>query len=158
MVSRICVRGPTLARLATVSVLLSIGNTPALWQSCGQPSTKCPHGLVECLFISNPFLIMVFFLPSIKIESFEKYRFSRNFNFLENTEISWTWPWHYVSHSLSHLCRSSIYALPGFLWVFWKVMHQNLDDSIIFGWCVIIFRGPQSGELSYCFRIMAIVR
>ena len=26
----ICVRGPTLARLATVSVLLSIGNSPAL--------------------------------------------------------------------------------------------------------------------------------
>ena len=36
--------GPSLASLAIVFV----------WQSCGKPSTKFPHGgLVECLFISN---------------------------------------------------------------------------------------------------------
>ena len=39
-----CVRGPTLARLATVSI----------WKSCGKPSTKFPHGgLVECVFQKN---------------------------------------------------------------------------------------------------------
>ena len=39
MVTCICVRGSTLARLAMVLV----------WQSCGKPSTKFPHGgLVEC--------------------------------------------------------------------------------------------------------------
>ena len=45
----------------TGPVLLSIGNTPALWQSCGKPSTKFPHGeLVECPPISPHFLTCLF--------------------------------------------------------------------------------------------------
>ena len=62
--------GPTLAGLATVSVILyekeeyfhstshysSSRETSALWQSCGKPSTKFPHrGLVEWLFIKIKF-------------------------------------------------------------------------------------------------------
>ena len=46
MVMCICVRGPTLARLAMILVLLSIGNTPALrvimFQTGGKPSTWFP--------------------------------------------------------------------------------------------------------------------
>ena len=37
-------RGPTLARLAMVLVLLSIGNTPALCRAGGKPSTWFPPG------------------------------------------------------------------------------------------------------------------
>ena len=62
----ICVRGSTLARLAMVLVLLSIGNTPPLrvimFQTGGKPSTWFPPvGLVElyeldeCLEKSNSF-------------------------------------------------------------------------------------------------------
>ena len=48
MVHSTGVRGPTLVQIDTVSV----------WQSCGKPSTKFPHGgLVECLSISEPFQI-----------------------------------------------------------------------------------------------------
>ena len=42
MVESTCLRGPTLARLATASVVLSIGNTSALrvmFQTGGKPST-----------------------------------------------------------------------------------------------------------------------
>ena len=51
MVKTTYVRGPSLARLAMVLVLLSIGNTPALrvmFQTGGKPSTWFPPvGLVE---------------------------------------------------------------------------------------------------------------
>ena len=62
MVTSTCVRGCTLARLAAALVLFSLRNTPALqlWQSCGKPSTKFPHGgLVECLFVLT-FAIFLF--------------------------------------------------------------------------------------------------
>ena len=58
MVKTTGVRGPTLARLAMVLVLLSIRNTPALrvimFQTGGKPSTWFPPvGLVELYFPSN---------------------------------------------------------------------------------------------------------
>ena len=61
MVMCICVRGSTLARLATVSVFLSIGKTPArrvMFQTGGKPSTWFPSvGLVELYLQGNIFLI-----------------------------------------------------------------------------------------------------
>ena len=58
MVECMCVRGPTLARLAMVLV----------WQSCGKPSTKFPHGgLVECFFI--PQFSCLFFRKNSKSPS-----------------------------------------------------------------------------------------
>ena len=42
MVRSTYVRGSTLARLATASVLLSTGNNPALCQAGGKPSTGFP--------------------------------------------------------------------------------------------------------------------
>ena len=42
MVESTGVRGPTLACLAMVLVLLSIGNTPALCRAGGKPSTGFP--------------------------------------------------------------------------------------------------------------------
>ena len=69
----------------------------------------------------------------------------RNFyiflNFLENShffkipknfDISSIWSWHYVLHILSCLYWCSIYARQGFLWVFLKVIEQNLDNSTKF--------------------------
>ena len=81
MVKTISVRGPTLARLAMVLVLLSIGNTPALWQSCGKPSTRFPHGgRVECLFIWHfQFLNFLEFLWNFKCQ--ENHDFSLNLIF-----------------------------------------------------------------------------
>ena len=44
MVETTGVRGPSLARLAMVLVLLSIGNTPAPLATSGEPSTWFPLG------------------------------------------------------------------------------------------------------------------
>ena len=134
--------GPSLPGLATVSV----------WQSCGKPSTKFPHGgLVECLLISA---FLAFSSWKLKKCFFWKFAF---FQFFGKSATPSIWPWHYIFYSLSHLYWSLICALQGFLWVFLKVTHQNLVNSTKFDQCCTIFRAPQSGELSYCFR-MAIVR
>ena len=62
--------GSTLARLAMVLILLSIGNTPALrvimFQTGGKPSTWFPPvGLVELYFPSN-----ALFMSSIQEQKF----------------------------------------------------------------------------------------
>ena len=69
MVTCICVRGSTLARLAMVLV----------WQSCGKPSTKFLHGgLVECFFIQH-----ISIISFLKIPNFHIFQF-----FLENSHFS----------------------------------------------------------------------
>ena len=63
MVMCICVRGPTLARLATVSVLLEAG---------GKPSTRFPpEGLVELTYHARKCHFIVFFFIE-KMRNFKK--------------------------------------------------------------------------------------
>ena len=81
MDKRVGVRGPTLACLAMVWYYSPLGILLLyeLWQSCGKPSTKFPHGgLVECLYI-----------PDILLHSSQKIPKFRKFSiFLENSHIS----------------------------------------------------------------------
>ena len=132
MVTCTCVRGSTLARLATVLVLLSIGNTPALrvtWQSCGKPSTKFPHGgLVECLCI--PGLLDIF--PGN----------SHIFEIDRSSETLQIWRWHCLVHILSHLSKSSIYSGQKIMCVFIKVIMQNEVNSIKFSISSSFCAGP----------------
>ena len=73
MVKTTSVRGPTLARLSNVSV----------WQLCGKPSTKFPHGgLVECLPIPRtsyfPRLKNLFFLFFLEFRIFHNFQKNRD--------------------------------------------------------------------------------
>ena len=68
--------GPSLPGLAIVSV----------WQSCGKPSTKFPHGgLVECLYFPN-----LLYNPYLKLRNFEKFRyFSWKSSYFRNRPVKW---------------------------------------------------------------------
>ena len=62
------------------------GAAPVLWQSCGKPSTKFPHGgLVECLCIQNisyPFLFENLKFSYLSI-------FDRKFSYFRNFQKFW---------------------------------------------------------------------
>ena len=95
-------------------------------------------------------------ITSFSSRNFEILIFFEKFSFFL---ISWKfgtssiWRWHYLSYVLSHLYLSSTYAPQGFLWVLLYGIHRNLNNSTILGWWFTKKCGPQSGELSYCFRM-----
>ena len=102
---------------------------------------------------SHTFLIFLF-------SKFPNFHFFLEFLFFRNFPKSWNiigLAMALCFDVLTHPYWCLIYARQGFLWVFLKVIEQNLVNSTNFDQCCIIFRGPQSGQLGYCFR-MAIER
>ena len=107
----------------------------SIWQSCGEPSTKFPHGgLVECLLIAHTSHLSIsrthVFFHFFSI-------FPKNLDFFRNFWKSgtlWIWRSHLLSYELSYPYSSSTHARQGFLGVFLKVTEQNLVNSIILGW------------------------
>ena len=97
--------GPSLASLAIVSVL---------WQSCGKPSTKFPHGgLVECLFIQNlsfSFKNFKFSHLSIFPRNFHILINSQNFRYIINLFVALRFPYFITSTSIfnTRLTRFSL--------------------------------------------------
>ena len=142
MVKTRCVRGPTPARFAMVLV----------WQSCGKPSTKFPHGgLVEFPYILYAFYLFLYKIRNLWIfqnfletshfsefpQSLEYHRSGRGITFLRFYQIHID-----LQHTLK---RFSVHFSQGHPSKHWQ-LEKNCQ-------CCIIFRGPQSGELSYCFRM-----
>ena len=132
MVKSTGVRGPTLARLAMVLV----------WQSCGKPSTKFPHGgLVECLYFPN-----LLYNSSLKLQNFENFQYfhenSHIFEIDRSSGTLWIWHWHCLLYILSHLSKYSIYSGQEILCVFSSIIMQNMVNSIKFSNVAPFFAGP----------------
>ena len=130
--------GPSLPGLAT-------------GQSCGKPSTKFPHGgLVECLFIQHTSYLSL--LSYLKISNFQF--FHVEMLIFRNCPK----PWNIIGLvvALRFWCFNTpilifIIARQGFLYVFLKVIEQNIVNSTKFEWYCTIFRVPNLASLTIVF-------
>ena len=117
----------------------------SVWQACGKPSTKFPHGgLVEC--------------PSF---------FSRSLKFLQFLYISnfhKKWRFYWNSHSKNLRCDGTyFFSLPSRALIISKLIFDIRSTTNLkhFSSChgakslhkFIILCGPKSARLSHCFRI-----